>query len=158
MKKVLTPNIVNDIMKACPQAKGRLGNESKGGCRLKNQKELFEELKSSSTMSGIQLYIKKVLKLRGFANQTVKDKLLLLAEEVGELAKAVRKNSSGASVDPKRINNYDSVESEIADILIVLISIANVLDIDVFESLKEKEKINISRKWKINSENKESFK
>ena len=121
---------------------------------LPNQKELFENLKQSSTLPDIQAYIKKVLQLRGFEGQTVKDKLLLLAEEVGELAKAVRKNSSGASVDPEKIENYDSVESEIADVLIVLISVANTLDIDIFESLKEKEQININRKWKINSENK----
>lgn len=121
---------------------------------LPNQKELFENLKQSSTLPDIQAYIKKVLQLRGFEGQTVKDKLLLLAEEVGELAKAVRKNSSGASVDPEKIQNYDSVESEIADVLIVLISVANILNVDVFKSLKEKEQININRKWKINSENK----
>ena len=121
---------------------------------LTNQKELFENLKQSSTLSDIQTYIKKVLQLRGFEDQTVKDKLLLLTEEVGELAKAVRKNSSGASVDPEKIENYDSVESEIADVLIVLISVANILNVDVFKSLKQKEQININRKWKINSENK----
>lgn len=125
---------------------------------LTNQKELFENLKQSSTLSDIQTYIKKVLQLRGFEDQTVKDKLLLLTEEVGELAKAVRKNSSGASVDPEKIENYDSVESEISDVLIVLISVANILNIDVFKSLKQKEQININRKWKINSENQESSK
>ena len=117
---------------------------------LLGQRELFENLKSSSTLPEIQAYIKKILQLRGFESQTVKDKLLLLAEEVGELAKAVRKNSSGASVDPEKIQNYDSVESEIADVLIVLISVANILNIDVFKSLKAKEQININRKWKIN--------
>lgn len=75
----------------------------------------------------------------------------MLTEEVGELTKAVRKISSGASIDLNRINNYGSIESEIADVLIVLISVANVLNIDIFESLKGKEKININRKWKINS-------
>lgn len=125
---------------------------------LPNQRELFENLKQSSTLSDIQTYIKKVLQLRGFEGQTAKDKILLLVEEVGELAKAVRKNSSGASVDLQKIKNYDSVESEIADVLIVLISVANILNIDVFKSLKEKEQININRKWKINSENKKSAK
>ncbi len=124
---------------------------------MESQKKLFESLKLNSTLPDIQTYIKEVLKLRGFSNQTVKDKLLLLAEEVGELAKAVRKNLLGASIDPNRLSNYDSVESEIADVFIVLVSVANALDIDVFKSLKEKEKININRKWKINCENKESF-
>ena len=112
---------------------------------LPSQKELFENLKSNSTLSDIQNYIEKILQLRGLSNQTVRDKLLLLTEEVGELTKAVRKNLSGASIDPDRINNYDSVESEIADVLIVLISVANVLKIDVFKSLKDKEKVNIKR-------------
>lgn len=120
---------------------------------LPNQKELFKNLKPTSTLPDIQTYVKKVLQIRGFENQNVKDKLLLLSEEVGELAKAVRKNSSGASVDLKKLENYDSVESEIADVLIVLISVANILDVDIFKSLKEKEQININRKWKINNEN-----
>ena len=124
---------------------------------MPNQKELFENLKSNSTLPDIQNYIEKILQLGGLSNQTVRDKLLLLTEEVGELTKAVRKNLSGASIDPDRINNYDSVESEIADVLIVLISVANVLKIDVFKSLKDKEKVNINRKWKVNSENKESI-
>ena len=123
--------------------------------KLPKQKELFENLKSNSTLPDIQNYIEKILQLRGLSNQTVRDKLLLLTEEVGELTKAVRKNLSGASIDPDRINNYDSVESEIADVLIVLISVANVLKIDVFKSLKDKEKVNINRKWKVNSENRQ---
>lgn len=121
---------------------------------MESQKELFENLKSNSTLANVQDYINKVLELRGFSNQTVKDKLLLLTEEVGELTKSVRKNLPGASVDHNRICNYDSIESEIADVLIVLISIANILNIDVFKCLKEKEKINIKRTWKINEENK----
>lgn len=118
--------------------------------KMENQQNLFDNLTQSSTLAEIQVYIERVLKLRGLSNQTVKDKLLLLIEETGELAKAVRKNLSGASVDPSRMSNYDSVESEIADVLIVLISIANVLGIDIFKCLKEKERININRRWKIN--------
>ena len=119
---------------------------------MESQKELFENLKSSCTLQEVQNYIKKVLQLRGLSNQTVKDKLLLLTEETGELVKAVRKNSLGASVDYSKLCNYDSVENEIADVLIVLISVANILDIDIFKCLKEKERININRTWKINKD------
>lgn len=38
---------------------------------MKNQKELFENLNSLSTLPQIQDYISKVLELRGFSNQTV---------------------------------------------------------------------------------------
>ena len=121
---------------------------------MQSQEELFESLDINSTLQDVQTYLKKVLELRGFSNQTVKDKLLLLTEETGELTKAVRKNLSGASVDHNRICNYDSVESEIADVFIVLVSVANVLNVDIFKCLKEKEKINVSRTWKINVKNK----
>ena len=83
---------------------------------METQKELFKNLKPTSDLPSVQLYIKKVLQMRGLSNQTAKDKLLLLSEEVGELTKAVRKNSLGASVDKNRICNYDSIESEIADV------------------------------------------
>ena len=146
-------SITYDIMNDLRRQKNRNNVNMGVVYSLPSQKELFENLKQNSTLSDIQTYIKKVLKLRGFEDQTTKDKILLLVEEVGELAKAVRKNSAGASVDPEKIENYDSVESEIADVLIVLISVANTLDIDIFESLKEKEQININRKWKINCEN-----
>lgn len=117
---------------------------------METQKELFENLSPTFTLPEIQNYINKVLTLRGFSNQTAQDKLLLLIEEVGELAKSIRKSSAGASVDCERLKNYDSVESKIADVLIVLVSIANKLNIDIFQCLKEKEKTNITRIWKIN--------
>lgn len=117
-----------------------------------SQKELFEQLNSTDTLSEVQTYIGKVLELRGFSGQSVQDKILLLTEELGELAKAIRKYSPNASVDHQRLGNYDTVENEIADVFIVLISIANKLNIDIFKCLKEKEQKNINRVWKINDE------
>ena len=117
---------------------------------MKNQKELFENLNSLSTLPQIQDYISKVLELRGFSNQTVQDKLLLLIEEVGELAKSVRKFSSRASVDERKLSNYSNVESELADVFIVLVSVADKLNLDLFECLKQKESENINRVWKLN--------
>ena len=49
--------------------------------------------------------------------------MLLLIEEVGELAKSIRKNNSKLSIDYNRIDNFDSVENEIADVFIVLLSV-----------------------------------
>lgn len=92
------------------------------------------------TLSEIQSYFEAVMKERGFNEQTAKDKLLLLVEEVGELAKAIRKHEN-IGIDYTRIENYDSIESEVADVFIVLISLCNVLNIDLFEALDEKEKL-----------------
>ena len=57
---------------------------------MESQKELFENLKQNCTLQEVQSYIKKVLKLRGFSNQTVKDKLLLFAEKTGKFVKAMQ--------------------------------------------------------------------
>ena len=115
-----------------------------------SQEKLFENLNSKNSLPEIQNYISQVLELRGFSHQSVQDKILLLTEEVGELAKAVRKFSPDSSIDESRLGNYDTVESEIADVFIVLISIANKIGVDVFSCLKEKEEKNVKRKWKIN--------
>ena len=117
-----------------------------------NQEQLYEALSRESSLPDIQKYIKQVIDIRGFGNQSTQAALLLLLEEVGELAKAVRKNTQGMSVDTNRINNYDTIESEIADVLIVLISICNSLGIDLFDALKEKERVNCSRTWRINEQ------
>lgn len=52
------------------------------------------------------------------------------------------------SIDNNKSKNYDTIESEVADVFIVLCTICNKLDIDLFSSLKEKERENIERKWK----------
>ena len=95
----------------------------------------------------LQNYINNVLEIRGFNNQSIELKLMLLMEEVGELAKSIRKNSTRLPIDRCKINNYSSIE-EIADVLIVLFSIANKLQIDLYDAFLKKKKENIKRKWK----------
>lgn len=65
--------------------------------------------------------------------------MLLLLEKVGELAKAIRKNATNMSIDNSKINHYDTIESEVADVFIVLGSICNKLNIDLYKALKDKE-------------------
>ena len=114
-----------------------------------DQKQLLENLKETDSLREIQSYIKQVIEARGFANQPVRDALLLLLEETGELAKAIRKINPNSTVDHNKISNYTTVESEVADVLIVLISICNSLNIDLFKALKAKEHENINRTWKV---------
>lgn len=114
---------------------------------LNSQIELWENLKSDNNIIQVQEYIKKVIELRGFSEQNVESTMLLLTEEVGELAKAIRKDRTSMSIDESKIKNYDTIESEVADIFIVLCNICNKLNIDLFSAIKEKEKENIKRKW-----------
>lgn len=112
------------------------------------QLELWENLKEGNTLGEVQEYIRKVIEIRGFSNQSIEQAMLLLTEEIGELAKAIRKEKTTMSIDNNKIRNYDTIESEVADVFIVLCTICNELDIDLFSSLKDKEKENIERKWK----------
>ena len=51
-------------------------------------------------------------------------------------------------IDKNKANHYDTIESEVADVFIVLCSACNKLDIDLYKALKEKEQENINRTWK----------
>ena len=112
------------------------------------QIELWENLNSNNSLEEVQKYIKQVIKIRGFENQEIEKTMLLLIEEVGELAKSIRKNATDMSIDNDKINHYDTIESEIADVFIVLNSICNKLNIDLYTALKNKEQENIKRTWK----------
>ncbi|MCI8411368.1 MAG: nucleotide pyrophosphohydrolase [Clostridia bacterium] len=113
-----------------------------------NQLELWNNLNEKNNLREVQGYIRNVIKIRGFENQEIEKTMLLLLEEVGELAKAIRKNATDMSIDNNKINNYDTIESEIADVFIVLNSVCNKLGIDLYNALKDKEEENIKRIWK----------
>ena len=116
------------------------------------QCDLYNSLNANASFTEIQTYVKEVIELRGFSGQSVQESMLLLFEETGELAKAIRKSLSGMSIDETRLYRYDTVESEVADVLIVLLSICNNLGINLYEAFLEKEKSNINRNWTINKE------
>lgn len=111
------------------------------------QLDLWEKLNESNTLKEVQAYIRDVIEIRGFDKQTPEQTMLMMTEEVGELAKAIRKDKTNLSVDSLKIKNYDSIESEVADVFIVLTTICNKFNIDLFKALKDKEKENINRKW-----------
>lgn len=114
---------------------------------MEEQKKLLELLNKHSSLNDVQEYIRKVITLRGFTGQRIQDKMLLLLEETGELAKAIRKTLSEASIDYSKIENYTNIEEEIADVFIVLVSICNKLDINLYDAVINKEESNIKRKW-----------
>lgn len=120
----------------------------RGGEEYENSRRIFQWFKEDTSLVELQNYINNVLEIRRFNNQSIELKLMLLMEEVGELAKSIRKDSTRLPIDRCKINNYSSIEEEIADVLIVLFSIANKLQIDLYDAFLKKEKENIKRKWK----------
>ena len=116
------------------------------------QKELFNKLNNKTNLVELQKYIKEVIELRGFSNKSVQDEIMLLFEETGELAKAVRKKLPNGTIDKNRVQNYTEIEEEVADVFIVLAELCNILNIDLYKAILEKEKINVERKWIRNNE------
>ena len=105
---------------------------------------LFVNEKSS--IAEVQKYIKDMKKARKFDGVTIEREMMLFLEELGELAKAIRKNTNGHLDIAKEYN--DNVEEELADCFIYLLSIANMNNVDIFKAFKDKETKNCDRVWK----------
>ena len=125
-----------------------VGNEVEDKNKENKQQVLWENLQETDSLREVQQYIKAVNTVRGFEGQPIEERMLLLTEEIGELAKSIRKNATKMSTDVNKQYSYDSIESEVSDCLYVLASVCNRLHIDMFKCLKEKEKENIHRVWK----------
>lgn len=108
-------------------------------------KEKLELLDEKSSVAEIQRYIADMKKDRKFDGVTIEREMMLFLEELGELAKAIRKNTKGCLDIAKE---YDTnVEEELADCFIYLLSIANMNNVDLFKAFKDKETINCNRIW-----------
>lgn len=102
-------------------------------------------LKSNPTLHDLQEYVAAAVKERGFKDDRVEQRFLLLLEESGEFAKAVRKNAGlGFAADTKT----KEMAEEAADVLIILLGICNMLNIDLEQAFRAKEEHNKTRTWK----------
>ncbi len=108
-------------------------------------KEKLELLNEKSSIAEVQKYIKDMKKARKFDGVTIEREMMLFLEEIGELAKAIRKSTKGHLDISKEYNN--NVEEELADCFIYLLSIANMNDVDIFKAFKDKEIKNCDRIW-----------
>lgn len=111
-----------------------------------NQHNLIETINNRSSVKNLQHYIHDVVVQRGFDNEAPTDIMLLMVEEVGELAKALRKYV-GLKIDQNKKDKYVQLEHELADVFIYLLDLANVCKIDLFQALKDKEQENNKRFW-----------
>lgn len=103
-------------------------------------------LKPTPTLKDIQMYVEQTAKERGFDASTITQRCLLLGEEVGELYKAIRKSHGKLGL---ATHGYDAQpQEELADILLLVCSIANSLDLDLEQAFRYKEIKNNQRTWK----------
>src|SRR5579859_5381687 len=97
------------------------------------------------TLKDLQNYIDEVCRERGWVKDTYAEKFLLFSEEVGELAKAMRK-AAGLYEEKAKQKNI-KLEEEFVDVLSYLLDLANCLQVDLEKAFREKEQVNLSRKW-----------
>jgi NTP pyrophosphatase (non-canonical NTP hydrolase) len=103
------------------------------------------ELRSSPTLKELQSYVALVCEERGWTKDSPSEKFVLFIEEVGELAKAMRK---AAGLYEERARRRDvSLEEEFADVLSYLLDLANCFQVDLEEAFRAKEQVNQTRSW-----------
>jgi NTP pyrophosphatase (non-canonical NTP hydrolase) len=105
-----------------------------------------ESIPKRADLLTLQSYIRTTVHLRGFEKETLRDVVLLLVEEIGELARSVRKRT-GLKIAATDREAHKSVGMELADCLIYLLDIANIADIDLDLAFRAKEEINSQKVW-----------
>ena len=102
-------------------------------------------LPATDSLGELQRYVWRMNKERGFDTETPSDKMLMLTEEVGEPAKALRKTAGMKFTDTTK---QTDVAEEIADVLIVLLGLSSMVGIDTYDALVAKERKNRERTWR----------
>jgi NTP pyrophosphatase (non-canonical NTP hydrolase) len=91
-------------------------------------------------------YLQKYIKLKDFNPEIKEQYFLKLSEEVGELARAMRKNQRMVDAQVK-----ETIEEELWDVIYYALAIANTYDIDLEQVIPLKERLN-SEKYKTEIE------
>jgi len=90
----------------------------------------------SKSISQLQIYISGKITQRGFDDETLEQRLMLLTEEIGELNKACRKRSG---IKTGQHSNDHQIGHEIADVINMIFAVAIELGIDVEAEYSDKE-------------------
>ena len=102
-------------------------------------------LKDEPTLKDLQHYLDEVCQERGWTKDSSSEKFVLFIEEVGELAKAMRKT---AGLYEEHAKQRDiSLEEEFADVLSYLLDLANAYQVDLEKAFRDKEEVNRARVW-----------
>src|SRR5260370_29458884 len=93
-------------------------------------------------MAALQNYYRRVALQRCYKSESPKYCLLIMVEEVGELAREIRRRERLVRHGP---STGSSESKELADIFLYVVHMANVLDVDLSKVVQEKELINLQR-------------
>jgi NTP pyrophosphatase (non-canonical NTP hydrolase) len=93
-------------------------------------------------LKAFQEYYKRAALQRGYSSEGPKECLLLMVEEVGELARALRKREKLVRHGPSQSSNE---AHELADVFLYVVHMANVLGLDLADVVREKESLNVEK-------------
>ena len=103
------------------------------------------DLSAHPTLPELQRYVDEICIERGWTKDSYAEKFLLFTEEVGELAKAIRKTQG--LYQEKARQKHVELEEEFADVLSYLLDLANCFQVDLEKAFREKEQVNATRIW-----------
>jgi NTP pyrophosphatase (non-canonical NTP hydrolase) len=89
-----------------------------------------------------QKYYKRAAIQRGYGHEDAKDTLVLMLEEMGELARAIRKRTGMVRHDPTGVSDEGL---ELADVFIYVVHLANILKVDLGKLVQQKELWNLRK-------------
>jgi NTP pyrophosphatase (non-canonical NTP hydrolase) len=102
-------------------------------------------LPPNPTLQAFQDYLSVVCQERGWTKDSPSEKFVLFMEEVGELAKAMRKKV-GLYEERAKERTF-ALEEEFADVFSYLLDLANCFEVDLEQAFRDKERINEARTW-----------
>lgn len=111
---------------------------------------IMPPLNDNPTLAEFQSWVREMKAANGWTPTDFRHELALLVEEVGEVAKAHRKQNKSSRLTADQRQTQDSVGEELADILIYLFSLANIENIDLPAALQAKLAKNREREWVSN--------
>lgn len=105
--------------------------------------DLRQELTSpGNALRGLQRYYERAAVRRGWGSESIQDTMLLLTEEMGELARALRKS---AGVQRDQGWEGQDVAEELADVQLYLVHLANISGVELADAVTAKELVNAKR-------------
>jgi NTP pyrophosphatase (non-canonical NTP hydrolase) len=98
--------------------------------------------KPGEPLKALQTYYGRAAAARGWESESPAECMLLLTEEVGELARSIRRFAGLSRYGP---DNSENAAEELADVQLYVVHLANVLGINLANAVTEKEAENLRR-------------
>jgi NTP pyrophosphatase (non-canonical NTP hydrolase) len=98
----------------------------------------------NASLAAYQQYVRQVMQERGFDDETVSQKFMLLLEEAGEFAQAAREKANLAQATDAGV---EDLHDAAADVFTILLDICNQLGLDLEKAFIKREHKNETRTW-----------